>query len=240
MYYNETVTFAFTLPDAQTVLYCLLAGILPALLWLAFWLHDDPHPEPRKRLFLAFLGGMVAVPLVVPFENLTRSALGTGIATVIIWAVIEELFKFGAALFTSLRSKDDNSPLEPVIYLLTTALGFAAVENALFIFTPLSVGHLASGIDTGNLRFIGATLIHLVCSASIGVAMGLAFYKSKRSKWLHLAVGLGVAVALHSVFNFFIINSTPTSALLTLYGVWLAVILLGLFFEKLKRVHEEA
>ncbi len=47
-----------------------ILGIVPALLWLWFWLKEDVHPEPLKMITLSFLGGMVAVVLVLPFQQL--------------------------------------------------------------------------------------------------------------------------------------------------------------------------
>src|SRR3989338_6765603 len=47
-----------------------LGGILPALLWLVFWLLEDRcDPEPKRYIFYCFLAGMVAVPLVLPVEQ---------------------------------------------------------------------------------------------------------------------------------------------------------------------------
>ena len=54
----------------ETALYALLGGILPALVWLAFWLREDyKHPEPRGLVFRTFIFGMIAVIIVLPFQK---------------------------------------------------------------------------------------------------------------------------------------------------------------------------
>ena len=59
----------------QTILFALLGGVLPALLWLWFWLKEDKkRPEPRGLILLAFIAGMLTVPVVLPFEKLADSA----------------------------------------------------------------------------------------------------------------------------------------------------------------------
>jgi hypothetical protein len=69
--------------------------------------------------------------------------------------------------------------------------------------------------------------------------MALAFYKSRIKKFLHLATGLLIAIALHSVFNLSIMKATGTGAFAVFFGVWLAIIVLALFFEKVKRIQPE-
>lgn len=219
-----------------TVFFSLLGGILPALLWLWFWLKEDEHPEPRRLITYAFIGGMIAVPLVIPFQSSIKSTFADTTTILILWAAIEEVFKFIAAYITGLTKKASHEPIDPVMYLIATALGFAALENVLFILNPAKIGDLYATVLTGNLRFVGATLLHLVCSSAIGVSLGLAFYKSRTKRIIHIFVGLLIAVALHSLFNLFIMDAVGSHIFLVFFGVWLAVILLALMLEKVKRV----
>ena len=74
--------------DGTTLLLALLGGILPALLWLWYWLKEDAaRPEPRGLIMLAFVAGMITVPLVVPLEALA-GAISVGTLTIIVWAAI--------------------------------------------------------------------------------------------------------------------------------------------------------
>ena len=62
-----------------------------------------------------------------------------------------------------------------MVYLITVALGFAALETGLFLMEPLSHGDISRGIITGNLRFMGAALIHTLSSAVVGYAIALSY-----------------------------------------------------------------
>jgi len=152
------------LPTSSTLLFALLGGVVPAVLWLLFWLREDKRcPEPRGLLMIAFLAGMLAVPLVVPLEHKAASLFPSMAGLVVIlWAVIEESMKFLAAYIAVLRNKAVNEPIDMVIYMITVALGFAALENTLFLLTPIEHGFIVQSILTGNLRFVGATLLHVV------------------------------------------------------------------------------
>lgn len=219
-----------------TVLYALLGGILPALVWVWFWNREDSaHPEPFRLLFAAFVVGMITVAVVIPFQKLTM-AFFSGTLMFLIWAAIEEVAKFTLAWATVLSSRENNEPLDPLIYMITIALGFAAAENTLFLISPIADSGFLEGILTGNFRFLGATLLHVLSSSVIGVAMAFAFYKKPRVRFLYGLGGLILAVVLHGAFNFFILNGGSEGILRVFAFVWLGLVALLLVFEKIKRM----
>ncbi len=230
----------------QVVLAAAAGGILPALAWLWFWRREDAaHPEPRKLIALAFFAGMVTVAVVIPMERFVQPYL-IGMGGMLItgqtlvftaWSFIEELMKYFAARITVLKRKEDDEPIDPVIYMVTVALGFAAAENTLFLLSPLGGESFVQTFITGNLRFIGATLLHVLSSAVIGVALALSFYKSKRIKRHNVFLGVILACLLHSAFNFFILNTAEENLFRTFSFVWLGVIALLAVLEYIKRIH---
>lgn len=227
------------MPTTGTFLFAFIAGLLPALLWLWFWLREDTkHPEPKRLIFLAFFMGMLAVPFVVPFEKYFQATL-TGVAVVIAWAITEEVFKFCFAYFSVLKNKEADEPIDEVIYMISVALGFAALENALFLISPIGDGDIMGSILTGNFRFFGATLLHTLSSATVGVFMALGFYRNSTIKWVFTGTGLILAILLHTLFNFFIINSNGTNILLVFAFVWAGIVVLMLMIEKIKNIKQK-
>jgi len=223
--------------DLYPILAATAGGILPALAWLWFWRREDaPHPEPRKLIALAFLAGMVTVPVAVYFEKLVIPYLAGQTLLFTAWSTIEEVLKYLAARITVLRRREDDEPIDPVIYMVTVALGFAAAENTLFLLSPLAGETLTQTVLTGNLRFVGATLLHVLSSAVIGLSLALAFYKNKRTKRTFVLAGVILASALHAVFNFFILNAAEEHLLRTFAFVWLGVIALLAALEYVKRI----
>ncbi len=216
------------------LLTAFLAGLLPALIWLFYWLLEDKlEPEPKLLLFVTFIGGMLAVLLVLPLEQYA-STIFTGTALIIIWAALEELCKFGAAYFIALRTKVFDEPIDAVIYMVTVALGFSALENALFIFDPIKNGLVAHSIAIGDLRFMGAMLLHILASAIIGIMMAFTFYKPAPTRRFFTFIGVILAVALHTLFNFFILKSDGSTTFFVFLSVWSGIILLLLLTERIK------
>ena len=220
----------------QNIAIAFVGGMLPALLWLWFWLHEDRHPEPKKFIALSFLGGMLSVPLVIPFEHYAQTWLPAGILIVLAWAAIEEFTKFQAMHIIDLHRKVFDEPMDAVIYMITVALGFAALENTFFLLDPLVGGSLSHTILTGNLRFLGASLLHVLTSATVGVFIALSFYKPHVVRLLYLTVGLILAISLHTLFNFLIIRSNGGQTLSVFVGVWVGIIFLFIILERIKRI----
>ena len=234
---------------AYTFLVAALGGIGPALIWLIFWLREDEHQEPRRIILLTFFFGMLCVPLVLPFQYFISKFLGGSaeiadivknnftLASIIIllWASSEEILKYIASHLSFLQRKEIDEPMDWIIYMISTALGFAAAENTLFIINPLLEGDISRSIATGNLRFIGATLLHVLSSAIIGVFLAFAFYKPESMKIFYRSLGILTAILLHTAFNLFIIKDEHST--MTVFSfVWIATIVMILLLEKIKRL----
>lgn len=215
-----------------------MGGILPALIWLIFWLREDKKsPEPNGIILKTFVFGMISVIVVIPFQKGIEGIIPELVALqFFIWAFIEELFKFGAGFLGGIDSDADNEPIDPMIYMITASLGFVALENVLFILNPLLGNELPNSIIVANLRFIGASLLHIVSSGAIGVALSLSFYSSKKVKIMFGIVGFIFAVVFHYIFNILIISGGELGTLFSYLSVWFGVIILLLIFEKVKSI----
>lgn len=211
-----------------------VGGLVPALFWLWFWLREDKaRPEPYGLIAMAFVAGMLVVPIALPLQKLALD-LFTDAYLITVWVTIEELLKYAVALMVIFWHKEVDEPIDLVIYMITIALGFAALENSLFMFNPLQDGQYAHSFITGNFRFLGATLLHVLASGTVGIFLALTFYKQNLIKLLGGMVGLSLAIVLHALFNFFIMDASGETILTVFLFVWMGVIILFLIFEKIK------
>ncbi|MES3030799.1 MAG: PrsW family glutamic-type intramembrane protease [Patescibacteria group bacterium] len=223
--------------NIENLAYALLSGTLPALIWLWFWLKEDNlHPEPRSLIAITFLSGGLAVIIAILLEKRVADMVADSNLRYILWAAVEEIVKFGIVVLVAFRARYIDEPIDAMIYCITMALGFAAIENTFFILSPLGDGEIAKSIVTGNMRFIGATLVHVVSSASIGFMIALSFYKNAFIKSLSIAFGIILSIALHAAFNLTIINLTATNTLKVFGWVWCSVVILIILFEEAKGI----
>ncbi len=225
--------------DLLYVFIAFIGGLLPALFWLWFWLREDKEkPEPYLLIAVAFISGMAVVPLALPLQQLAID-LYTGDNLILVWVVIEEVLKYAIALAVVFWHKAVDEPIDLIIYMICVALGFAALENALFIFNPLTAGDLTNTLLTGKFRFLGATLLHVLASGALGACLALAFYRSKTAKMLYGVLGLCIAIVLHALFNFSIMDASGEVILLVFLFVWLGITALLVIFEKVKILEAE-
>jgi RsiW-degrading membrane proteinase PrsW (M82 family) len=229
---------------SPTAFIAFLGGIAPALVWLGFWLYEDRcEPEPKWYIFFSFIAGMAVVaPVlfiergVIPYiEPAFLAGASASPLLLLLWALTEEVFKFGAAYFVALRSYVFDEPVDAVIYLVTAALGFSSLENALFLFGAINHGGVLHGIITSDLRFIGATLLHTLSSATIGIALAFSFYKSRAVRRLFALCGVVLAVTLHTLFNFFILGRGGDATFFIFLCIWFGIIAVLSFVERIKQ-----
>lgn len=221
-------------------------GLLPALLWLWFWLREDRvSPEPKKLIIATFFAGMGATLVSLVLENTSRlflnvgstaSGLSASFFPIALWALIEETSKFSAAYVVALRRRENDEPVDNMVYLITAALGFAALETAFFLVSPIESEGAINSIITGNLRFIGTAPLHIISSATVGIFMAFAFCRLPGTRRRLAAAGILAATLLHTLFNFFILKDSQN--LLAVFAVvWVGIVILLLFFEKVKRIN---
>lgn len=228
-----TVTMSF----GESFTYALLAGILPSAVWLWFWLREDSHPEPRMLLASTFVGGIFAVVAAIFIEKYIGSMVFDREWQYTLWAATEEILKFIAVVCIALPSRSYDEPIDAMVYCIVAALGFAALENTFFVMGPLSNGQIAQSIISDNMRFIGATLVHIASSATVGAALGFAFYRGYLAKAIAVICGLAAAISLHTAFNISIISSAGWGdTLRTFAWFWGAIIILMVLFEEVKAV----
>ncbi|MDD5721266.1 MAG: PrsW family glutamic-type intramembrane protease [Candidatus Pacebacteria bacterium] len=224
--------------DPKTLLIAFFGGIIPSLLWLWFWLkEDEEHPEPKGLVTIIFIMGMIAVILVLPIQKFIQDNVGSYEGKLILWASVEEILKYLAVLIILCKTNNASKPIDWPIYIITAALGFAALENMLFLLKifPASIGTTQS-LSTGNLRFLGANLLHAISSGIVGISIGISFYAKKWEKNISLFVGFLIAIALHTAFNFFIIRNDGNDSLKVLTFLWVVTIIIMLLFEKVRRM----
>ena len=144
-------------------------AILPVIFLLSYINKKDLEKEPRGLLFRVFVFGAIStlpiclVELVLgkffPVDNLPTFG-GTFVTVFITISLIEEFGKWIVSYLNVYRRKEFNHSYDGIVYCVFASLGFAAVENILYV--------LGSGFSTGIMRALLAVPGH----ACDGVLMG--------------------------------------------------------------------
>jgi RsiW-degrading membrane proteinase PrsW (M82 family) len=217
----------------------VILGLLPSFVWLIFYLREDfKHPEPKRLIFLTFAAGALVTVFVLQLQIWLNSWLSNlGVApysplALLALSAVEEIFKFVPVYLLIAQRKEFDEPLDAMIYMIVSALGFAAVENTASIFQSVNNNLGATPIETATLRFVGATLLHSLASALVGYHWGLAMLK-KSGYLAAILGGLAVATLLHAVFNYLVIQYNVL-AFPVIFLLFIGFFVLN-DFEKLKK-----
>ncbi len=218
-------------------LYAFVGGFVPPLIWLWFWLREDSkNPEPTRVILGAFLFGALSALFALPFQGLFAKLFPAATITVsiIVFAFVEEIMKLFSVELTSLRDPANDEAFDPIIYMLTAALGFAALENTLYLIDYLNNFDLLNSLLERSKRFFGATLLHVLSSVLVGISLSLSYGSRKKWRPLFLPIGLGAAVTLHAMFNIFVTKTEPGSVINGFIIVWVVFLLILAALEFLK------
>jgi len=237
----------------------IILGFLPSIIWLAYFLRKDCHPEPKHLIIKTFLMGIIVSPLVVQAGYLSIYLISTFFGAqastseilqdyrFLLWAAfLEEMIKFLAVTFVVLKSVEFDEPVDAMIYMVTAGLGFAAMENMLYLSRTIQEGiinhatlgmHLQATLTVWLLRFTGATLLHSLSSALLGYFLAMSWFYFHHQRKL-IAIGIVLATIFHFVFN--VIVSTP-HVVSQLYSIILLIamaFLISILFDKIKERHQ--
>lgn len=200
--------------------------LLPIALLLRYFYIRDAHPEPRGALVRTFiLGVLLVVPVIgiaLPLSLLEGMLVGplqkAAFEAFALAAIPEEIMKLLAILFFCARQRSFNEPMDGVVYGATVALGFAALENALYV--------IVGGWTTAVARAVTAVPMHAAAGAVLGhhVARARFAHGGRAVVWR----GLGAAVSVHGLYDFGLFGAVALAAERAAGGSTLALAVLGL------------
>ena len=251
--------------DFRIIIY-IIFGIAPSLIWLAYYLTKDLHPEPKRMILKIFLlGAVITIPVFfvqiglkellgivaskfgvignidkissLPLNHLDSKSLTV---VVIYWFLVislsEEFFKYLVIRTKVIGSHHLDEPLDIMLYMVVAALGFAAVENVLYLIPTMNIMPFSRTLTLDLLRSVSAVFLHTLCSAVVGYSLAVSFCEAKR-KYIITAGGILLAMLLHGLFDFSIMTLTGQLSVLIPMGIILVLAFLVFWgFERLKKM----
>ena len=187
----------------------LRLAVLPGIiLFFHVWRHDRIEKEPPFLLLkLVLLGGLTTISAIiigllgktVVLSSLNEeSILYALVDNFIITALIEEGGKYFVLKKTTWKHPAFNYTFDAVVYAVSVSLGFAIVENILYVMD----GGIAVAIARALLSVPG----HAIFAVFMGFYYGAAKYTqaigSEKESKTNLKKALIVPVLLHGFYDF--------------------------------------
>lgn len=191
---------------ALTIALTLLPSIL---LFLYIYTHDE-HPEPKMLVLkVAIVGALTSVPVLIsvllvndwftaPSEPLARAAWSAFVEA----AIPEEFFKLLAVLWVVYRHPAFDEPFDGIVYGAVASLGFATLENALYVS--------GGGQGVAIARALTAVPMHAFCGVIMGYSIGRARFSTNAGGMLHWGAALLWPIFYHGVYDWTIFSYNYT------------------------------
>ncbi|MBZ4414960.1 PrsW family intramembrane metalloprotease [Myxococcus sp. RHSTA-1-4] len=190
------------------------SAVVPSLLLFWYVYARDKRPEPHGLLLRTFLLGAVICIPVVPTamalqslgEPFAMGIWGSALVRAYLGAAIpEEVFKFLVLYGYVWRKPAFDEPLDGVVYGATASLGFATLENILYVGEH--------GFEVAILRALTAVPGHAFTGVVMGAFVGRAKLAAPEQRFGLLAAGLGWATLLHGAYDTFLMTNTGYAVL---------------------------
>jgi RsiW-degrading membrane proteinase PrsW (M82 family) len=191
----------------------LFIALAPVLI-IAFYIYgrDKYEKEPLSILLKALLTGVLVVLPVVLIEKLlslpseTMEGLSAAAYTAFIVAgLTEEGMKFLAFCYFFWKNRNFNEKFDGIVYSVYIALGFAGIENILYVFS--------GGYGVGLVRALTAVPAHALFGIVMGYYFGLArFNPDRRTGYLIMALLL--PFIFHGLYDFMLMGNSPVLLIL--------------------------
>lgn len=158
-------------------MFLIVLALLPAIALVA-WIYrqDKVEKEPGKLLWKIFFLGVLSVIPTIILELILGDVVGlffeeTSVAYIVLdnficVAVVEEYWKMKAAKKASWKDPAFNYKFDAIVYCVTSALGFAAIENVIYV--------MDGGMDTAITRMLLSVPSHAIDGVIMGYFFGMA------------------------------------------------------------------
>jgi protease PrsW len=220
------------------IFFLLAIALAPgAAIGLYIYFKDKHEREPIGLLVKSFFFGVIStiitlliswpIDLLVPIDPSSLSE--QAIHAFLLVAVIEEFSKFIFVRWVLYPNPNFNEPFDGIVYSVSVSLGFAGLENILYVLGD------NGGVETAILRMFTAVPAHATFGVLMGYFLGKAKFEHQKA---HYAIyALGVAALFHGAYDYFwFISYVP--------GIWLGAIaslFTGIFLSRRAiRIHQEA
>jgi len=216
-------------------------ALIPVVILISYvYFHDKHEREPIPMLAWAFVLGIFSV---IPtflfyagweylgFDDFGEMPLYTLFYAFIVVALSEEGAKYLMMRGFLYKRKAFNEPYDGIMYMVMIGMGFAAVENLLYVFGQPGYGE---SLAVGGWRAVTAIPAHGAFAVMMGFFAGKAKYSS-RGAGILLLTGLGLAVLFHGAYDFFLMqNLSPVLGT----GALAALVTGIVFSRKMIRSHQ--
>jgi RsiW-degrading membrane proteinase PrsW (M82 family) len=191
----------------------LLAGAAAPVAVIMTWTYfrDRLREPPHVVAWTMVLGGLASIPIVAA-EHFVQGMLGISdtpetigqalAVSFLVAALVEEFFKLQVLRRYSARHSAFDEPYDGIVYGVAASLGFALVENVMYVLQAHAEGFDA-GVSTALARAVLSVPLHAACGSLMGCCIGIGRFSRSPARAGWTIAGFLGAVLLHGTYDTF-------------------------------------
>ncbi|MBT7122394.1 MAG: PrsW family intramembrane metalloprotease, partial [Clostridia bacterium] len=193
-------------------LYLIFLAVAPVAVLIVFiLLHDRYDREPFSMLLKVFFFGMLisipilGVEMLLSRFNFFKGIIGVAIQAFVVVGFTEEFFKRFVVIKSALYHKEFNEKLDGIVYCVIASLGFALVENVMYVFQFSEIS-----ASVWLTRAIVSVPAHMLLGIIMGYYLGMSKFGDKDGKTRnYYLMSLVAPAVLHGLFDFVLMAGLP-------------------------------
>ena len=198
----------------------IIAAILPVIIIGIYIYKKDKNKEPTGLLIKLFIGGIASTIITIVLGSIVELFLPNLVADniaklntleLIIYAfisvgLVEELSKWIITYIISYNNKEFDEIYDIIVYSVFVSLGFAALENILYVMDK----GMITAITRGIFSVPGHTCVGIYMGYYLGLAKIDEVKNNEKNKNKHLLLSIIVPSILHGIFDYCLFKRSIT------------------------------
>jgi RsiW-degrading membrane proteinase PrsW (M82 family) len=190
----------------------LFAAAVAPVLICSFYIYvrDKYEKEPYRLLLLGLVFGVTITFPIIQAENMVTALMPVGgllfeafYVSFIVAGLVEEAFKFIVLYSLTWRNRNLNERFDGIVYAVFISLGFAGLENILYVFNP-ELGGMATALSRAIFSVPG----HGFFGVMMGYYFAMAKFEAGKKTRLMLR-GFLIPWLVHGLYDFILLSNMP-------------------------------
>ncbi|HEY1041310.1 MAG TPA: hypothetical protein VGE63_01135 [Candidatus Paceibacterota bacterium] len=200
--------------------------IIPTIVWLAIFLSQDRHREPKSALLVTFIGGMTSYFVIDAITSHIHPVFGSPATELFFYTLLIFFVMFLLIELTQTSLQTLDEPYDYIVYYTTALLGLSLMTHTFSNLMPGSSLLNALPLYVGSISPVVSSLIFVLAGTVFGSLFAHAsFAKNPHHEHLLHALGWIGGAAISTVITVLVTSPSSLSTYTVVAISWILFIM---------------
>lgn len=200
--------------------------IIPTIIWLAIFLSQDRHREPKSALLVTFIGGMTSYFVIDAITSHIHPIFGSLATELFFYTLLIFFVMFILIELTQMALQTLDEPYDYIVYYTTALLGLSLMTHTFSNLMPGSTLLNALPLYVGSISPVVSSLIFILSGVVFGSLFAYAsFAKNHHTQHVLHALGWIGGAAMSTVITVLVTSPLSLSTYTVVAISWILFIM---------------